>query len=131
MRPKKHRQRGTASIPHYAPDVGLVAADYVQAISPEQRLNEAEKKIRSFLKDTNPDSLCECYMDRIALQEDAFLVAFLRSQQPAHRDANLTISSKHCAELTRLNLAIGEVGETILQMEEDIKRLSEIYEKSN
>ena len=42
IRKWRMRRMGLKDVPHYAPDVGLTAVDYIEPISPEKRLRRAE-----------------------------------------------------------------------------------------
>lgn len=60
---------GLKDVPHYAPDVGLTAVDYIEPISPEKRLRRAELQIDKFLKETSPDRFSGSFFDAYTEQE--------------------------------------------------------------
>ena len=63
------RRMGLKDVPHYAPDVGLTAVDYIEPISPEKRLRRAELQIDKFLKETSPDRFSGSFFDAYTEQE--------------------------------------------------------------
>ena len=130
----KHRlshKNDTVSIPHYAPHVTLTALDYILPVTHQQRMQQAEQRIRDFLAKTQPDSLCETFYDRCAVREDELIIAALREQTPEHNDANASIVRKHRAELDRLDLSIVQAAAAIERYEAEIAGLQQLYDKFN
>ena len=70
IRKWRMRRMGLKDVPHYAPDVGLTAVDYIEPISPEKRLRRAELQIDKFLKETSPDRFSGSFFDAYTEQEN-------------------------------------------------------------
>ena len=118
------------SIEHYAPDVTFTAVDY--RIPPaEARIKASERRIRGFLKKSNPDSYCADFFDRINDGETRCIIGELDRQMPGHREAIIGIASKHRAELTRLNHEITETEALIDSVKEQIAQLRALYQRVN
>lgn len=125
------KKDASAEIIHYAPDTTLTAVDYVIPISLEQRIRRAEARIRDFLGQTEPDSLCETFYDPFAEEEERLIIGLLLEQTPNHMDANRAIADKHSAELKRLDLALGQVDEAIRDYEAEVAALQELFDRCN
>jgi len=116
---------------HYAPDVTLTAVDYVLSVSLEQRLRKAEARIRDFLSQTEPDSLCEAFFDPLAEEEERLIIGQLLEQTPNHLDASQSIADKHNAELKRLDLALEQIEEAIRDYGSEIASLQKLFDRCN
>ena len=96
------RRMGLKDVPHYAPDVGLTAVDYIEPISPEKRLRRAELQIDKFLKETSPDRFSGSFFDAYTEQEGKLLISLLEEQKTWHEGVNSSIVLKHESELIRV-----------------------------
>lgn len=131
MRFLHKKRKKNISIAHYAPDITLTSVDYCAAVPPKGRLDKAEQYIKRFLAQTDPDSLCEPFYDRLAEKDEQMEIAYLQRQKPDHHDANGSIVLKHRAELERLLLEIQLVDTAVKQYESEIKELQTVYDRYN
>lgn len=106
IRKWRMRRMGLKDVPHYAPDVGLTAVDYIEPISPEKRLRRAELQIDKFLKETSPDRFSGSFFDAYTEQEGKLLISLLEEQKTWHEGVNSSIVLKHESELIRLRAEI-------------------------
>lgn len=125
------KKDASVEVIHYAPDVTLTAVDYVIPVSLEQRIHRAQANIRDFLSQTNPDSLCEMYYDRVAEEEERFIIGQVLEQKPNHLDASRSIAEKHSAELKRLDQALAQIEEAIQEYGAEIASLQELFDRYN
>lgn len=125
------KKDASVEVVHYAPDVTLTAVDYVIPVSLEQRIHRAEARIRDFLSQTEPDSLCETFYDPFAEAEEQLLIGLLLEQMPNHMDAGRSIAEKHSAELERLDLALEQVDEAIQDYGTEIESLQKLFDRCN
>ena len=88
IRKWRMRRMGLKDVPHYAPDVGLTAVDYIEPISPEKRLRRAELQIDKFLKETSPDRFSGSFFDAYTEQEGKLLISLLEEQKTWHEGVN-------------------------------------------
>lgn len=100
IRKWRMRRMGLKDVPHYAPDVGLTAVDYIEPISPEKRLRRAELQIDKFLKETSPDRFSGSFFDAYTEQEGKLLISLLEEQKTWHEGVNSSIVLKHESELS-------------------------------
>lgn len=126
-----NRKEKAVSITHYAPDVSLTAADYTLPVSHEQRILQAERRIRDFLRNTDPDNMCESFYDPMAEKEEQLVIARLMEQVPEHRGANLSIVKKHEAEMERLTRTLQQTDALIQTFEAEINALQKFYNSHN
>lgn len=131
FRRKRTEEDGAVSVEHYAPDVTLAAVDYALPTSLPQRMERSETRIKAFLKNAEPDALCESFFDHSAEAEEQLILAYLKTQTPAHSDANRSISVKHRGELARLLVSIDQVNEFLAVIDDEIHGLQDFYCKNN
>lgn len=131
-RTKRINRRNDEVIPiqRYAPDVTFTAVDYSMPL-PEERIKAAESRIREFLNKSSPDSYCADFFDRLNDRETRCIIGELDRQTPGHREAIIGITSKHRAELARLNHEITETEALIDSVKEQIARLRALYQRVN
>ena len=123
IRKWRMRRMGLKDVPHYAPDVGLTAVDYIEPISPEKRLRRAELQIDKFLKETSPDRFSGSFFDAYTEQEGKLLISLLEEQK--------TIVLKHESELIRLRAEIKQAEDLIRKVDAEIDLLQAIYDRMN
>lgn len=126
----RRREGEMVSVDHYAPDVTFTAVDYRMPPA-EARIKAAELRIRGFLNKSSPDSYCADFYDRMNDRETDCIIGELDRQTPGHREAIIGITSKHRAELARLNHEITETEALIDSVKEQIARLRALYQRVN
>ena len=120
IRKWRMRRMGLKDVPHYAPDVGLTAVDYIEPISPEKRLRRAELQIDKFLKETSPDRFSGSFFDAYTEQEGKLLISLLEEQKTWHE-----------GELIRLRAEIKQAEDLIRKVDAEIDLLQAIYDRMN
>ena len=131
IRKWRMRRMGLKDVPHYAPDVGLTAVDYIEPISPEKRLRRAELQIDKFLKETSPDRFSSSFFDAYTEQEGKLLISLLEEQKTWHEGVNSSIVLKHESELIRLRAEIKQAEDLIRKVDAEIDLLQAIYDRMN
>ena len=119
IRKWRMRRMGLKDVPHYAPDVGLTAVDYIEPISPEKRLRRAELQIDKLLKETSPDRFSGSFFDAYT------------EQKTWHEGVNSSIVLKHESELIRLRAEIKQAEDLIRKVDAEIDLLQAIYDRMN
>ena len=127
IRKWRMRRMGLKDVPHYAPDVGLTAVDYIEPISPEKRLRRAELQIDKFLKETSPDRFSGSFFDAYTEQEGKLLISLLEE----HEGVNSSIVLKPESELIRLRAEIKQAEDLIRKVDAEIDLLQAIYDRMN
>ena len=125
-----HLKKGP-ELNQYAPDASLTATAYVEPVSEENRSKNAEKQMQHFLAETDPDSLCDAFYDRMAESENAVLLALLQQQRPGHADAILSIVRLHQAEQLRVQNDLSRTESAIAAYESEIETLEKLYRRYN
>ena len=126
IRKWRMRRMGLKDVPHYAPDVGLTAVDYIEPISPEKRLRRAELQIDKFLKETSPDRFSGSFFDAYTEQEGKLLISLLEEQKTWHEGVNSSIVLKHESELIRLRAEIKQAEDLIRFAAGDLRQNEQI-----
>lgn len=125
------RRAGLTTVPHYAPDLSLAPINYIFPVSSEVRLKKAKKRIKFFLKNTDPDKYSGNFYDAYVQREEAALIAQVRMQTPGHQGINGAIALKHRSELERLQRTISQTERVINDLDSRIDELSQLYKSKN
>lgn len=126
---KKTDERVT--VHHYAPDVTVTSIEYYAAISFEERLKRAKRRIDEFLDSASPDELSGFYFDEYIDNEEKALISALREQIPGHDDTHLNLAKKHEAELNRVRAEIDNISKEIGRLSAEISAAEKLYNEHN